>query len=271
MILLMGIAQKISGFRTLLQFDNWPVLMLARVFDRRTGLVTYRKGSLEVLVDHHGGDENGTRACLVSDMYRKHLQVMGLSGPLRVLDLGANGGGFPLMLLLDGFDVVQAVCVEMSPSTAQRLIVNLDTNLNERAVGINAAVCGAKAQPEILIERTRGGTGLSMYAGTSPTTRVAVPTVTMSALCERYFQGTFIDLCKIDIEGAEYDALETAPDEVLSKIRNLIIEFHDPSRTPHLIRRLLDVGFREISPDPDTRTGDHTEVRSFRREGRSGV
>lgn len=266
MILLMGIAQKISGFGALLQFDNWPMLILARAFDRRTGLVTYRKGSLEVLVDHHGGDENGTRACLVSDMYRKHLQSMDRSRPVRVLDLGANGGGFPLLLLLEGFEVVQAVCVEMNPPTALRLFVNLDTNLNGRALGMNAAVCGANAGPEILLEPHRGGTALSIYdQGVATGTRIAVPTVTIAALCERHFVNTSIDICKVDIEGAEYDALETTPEEVLRKIRNLIIEFHDAARTPRLINRLLDAGFREISPDSGTRTGENTEVRSFRR------
>jgi FkbM family methyltransferase len=268
----MRIAQKLSGLKALLQFDNWPMLILARTFDRPTGLITYRKGPLEILVDHHGGDENGTRACLVSDMYRKHLSTLGTARPLSVLDLGANGGGFPLLLLLDGFEVAHAVCVEMNPSTALRLRVNLDTNLNGHAIGINAAVCGAAEEPEILLERSRGSTGLSIYEDRTPETEnhVSVPTVTMSALCERHFPDTSIDICKIDIEGAEYDALDATPDAVLNKIRNLIIEFHDPVRTPHLVSRLQDAGFRETSPDAQTRTGEHTEVRSFRKTDPNG-
>jgi FkbM family methyltransferase len=263
----MGVAQKLSGLKALLHFDNWPMLILARAFDRPTGLVTYRKGPLQILVDHHGGDENGTRTCLISDMYRKHLSTIGVTAPVRVLDLGANGGGFPLLLLLSGFEVVQAVCVEMNPSTALRLRVNLDTNMDGRAIGINAAVCGPNAQPEILLERRRGGTGLSMDRNrcSSAEPSIAVPTVTMSALCERYFPDTCIDLCKIDIEGAEYDALGAASDAVLNKIRNLIIEFHDPVRTPQLVSRLQTAGFRDFSLDHETRTGEFTEVRFFRK------
>jgi hypothetical protein len=94
---------------------------------------------------------------------------------------------------------------------------------------------------------------------------VAVPTVTMNALCERYFPNSAIDICKIDIEGAEYDALGNAPDAVLDKIRNLIIEFHDPDRTPQLVSRLLSAGFREFSPDPETHPGEFTQVRFFRK------
>lgn len=91
----MGFAQKIAGLQDLLHFDNWPMLVLGRTFDRRTGLVTYRKGQYEILVDHHGGDENGTRACIVSDMYRRHLNSIGIRGPVRLLDLGAKWGRLP--------------------------------------------------------------------------------------------------------------------------------------------------------------------------------
>lgn len=263
----MGIAAKMGALKALLQFDNWPMLILARTFDRSTGLVAYRKGPLQILIDHDGGDENGTRNCLISDMYRKYLTPIGAGKPVRVLDLGANGGGFPLLLLLDGFEVVQAVCIEMNPSTALRLRLNLETNLDGRAIGINAAVCGSDAAPEILIKRSRGSTGLSMYEdkSTAAADHVVVPTVTMAALCERYFPDTSIDICKIDIEGAEYEALGAAPDAVLNKIQNLIIEFHDSARTPQLVTRLLNAGFRESSPNSETRTGKKTEVRFFRK------
>jgi len=257
--------QKLPGLRALLQFDNWPMLVFSRTFDRKTGLVTYRKGTLEILVDHHGGDQNGTRACIVSDMYQKHLSAMTTNGSVRVLDLGANGGGFPLMLLLNGFDVAQAVCVEMNPSTALRLCVNLETNLNGRAIGINAAVCGLNAEREILLERSRGSTGLSMDTnrGSETEPHVSVPAITIGDLCDRYFPDNPIDICKIDIEGAEYDALEATPDSILNKIRNLIIEFHTPARTPPLLSRLRNAGFTEITPDAETQTGENTEVRSF--------
>jgi FkbM family methyltransferase len=269
----MRIVEKLAGMRMLLQFDNWPTLIVGRTFDRKTGLVTYRKGSYEILVDHHGGDENGTRTCLVSDMYRKHLGGIATTESVRVLDLGANGGGFPLMLLLHGFDVAQAVCVEMNPLTALRLLINLETNLHGRATGINAAVCGLNAEKEILLQRSRGSTALSMEAnrGSLTDAHVSVPTITISELCERYFPDAPIDICKIDIEGAEYDALEDTPDSALRKIRNLIIEFHIPARTPSILGRLHNAGFEEFKPDAESQTGENTEVRSFRNTSHEGA
>jgi tRNA1(Val) A37 N6-methylase TrmN6 len=54
-------------------------------------------------------------------MYREYLPFFTFSGPARVLDLGANGGGFPLMLRLAGIDLARVVSVEMDPMTFLRL------------------------------------------------------------------------------------------------------------------------------------------------------
>lgn len=268
----MAFIPNLGGLQVLLQFDNWPMLVLGRVFDRRTGLVTYRKQGLEILVDHRGGDQNGTRSCLVSDMYRRHLDGMAIKGPVRVLDIGANGGGFPLMLRLAGYDLAQVVCVEMNPPTYLRLLVNLATNIGGQATGINAAVCDV-AGSEIPLQLSRGNTGMSMYENRadSAASHVSVPTTTLAAVCDKYFRDQEIDICKIDIEGAEYDALGAAPDAVLKKIRNLIIEFHDPDRTPPLLSRMLQLGFMDTT-GADGRTGERTQVRVFRRaETSAGV
>jgi hypothetical protein len=53
---------------------------------------------------------------------------------------------------------------------------------------------------------------------------------------------------------------------VLQKIRNLIIEFHDPAQTPVCVSRLLRLGFTEITGQGDAATGEATEVRAFSRD-----
>ena len=53
----MSIKTKVAGMRAVMAFDNWPVLLLGRLFYRKTGLVVYCKNHLEILVDHRGGDE----------------------------------------------------------------------------------------------------------------------------------------------------------------------------------------------------------------------
>jgi FkbM family methyltransferase len=261
----MSIATRLAGLRAVLVFDNWPMLLLGRIFDRKAGFVVYRKNGCEILIDHGGGDQVGTRQCIATDMYRRYLPSFSLSGPIRVLDLGANGGGFPLMLKIEGIEIERAVSVEMNPLTFQRMLVNVSTNLGSSAVALNAAVCGEQGA-EILLAPSRGGTSQSMYAHRAEAAmpHVSVRTTTMPALYEQYFKSQLIDICKIDIEGAEYDAVAATPDAVLLKIRYLVMEFHDPKRTPALVERISALGFTQIAAEKDHRTGATTEVRVFR-------
>ncbi len=61
------------------------------------------------------------------------------------------------------------------------------------------------------------------------------------------------DLAKFDVEGAEVEALERAPDEVLLQLRQLTVEFHDfvdPSLRPRIMdihRKMERLGFRRIN------------------------
>jgi FkbM family methyltransferase len=249
---------RFSGLQALLGFDNWPMLVLGRLFDRKTGMVIYRKNGLEILVDHHGGDENGTRQCIVSDMYSKYLPGFNLRGSVSVLDLGANGGGFPLMLKVQGVAVGRAACVELNPMTYLRLGLNLASNFGSSAVAINAGVCSWPEGSEIQLASVRGSTmtSISEDRPDSAIPLVSVSTTTLDSLYKRYFNDGFIDICKIDIEGAEYEILESTPDDVFQKIRYILVELHDPVRTPAYLKRIGALGFTEVTVPEDRRTDD---------------
>jgi FkbM family methyltransferase len=63
----------------------------------------------------------------------------------------------------------------------------------------------------------------------------------------------YVDILKIDIEGSEYDVMPSISDEILSKIRQITIEFHDfidnnlKDKTENIIKRMESLGFSKIS------------------------
>lgn len=63
----------------------------------------------------------------------------------------------------------------------------------------------------------------------------------------------YIDILKIDIEGSEYDLLENISPDVLEKVRQITVEFHDfidPNlkiKTKNILSKIESFGFKRIS------------------------
>jgi FkbM family methyltransferase len=57
----------------------------------------------------------------------------------------------------------------------------------------------------------------------------AVPGISLAQLLDDYSLDD-VDLLKMDIEGAEYDILDGASTAVLSRIRNIVFEYHEIER-----------------------------------------
>ena len=123
-----SILSKIQGIYEILSFDNRWEILFNRLLFPKTGLIVYRRKNVEVLIDHLAGDVNGMRMCLVSDMYYRYVKKMNLPSKLSVFDIGANSGGFPLMLKLNNFEIENLTCVEMNPNTFARLQLNIQKN-----------------------------------------------------------------------------------------------------------------------------------------------
>ncbi|MBS0659704.1 MAG: FkbM family methyltransferase [Verrucomicrobia bacterium] len=224
-------------------FDNAGQLFFDRLLGRGTGLTVYRKGDYRILIDHRGEDQYGTRVCLTDGVYDGLLASLSLPRELQVLDLGANGGGFPLLLGLRGHTFRRLCCVEMNPNTFLRLSFNVHSNGFPDAVLLNAAVApesGALERPFGLgsvseaVGEGRGASGLTRR----------VPLLTLDEIARQAgFEGE-IDLLKVDVEGAEYDVLlGAAATATLQRTRHLLIEFHDDARTPAVRQRLTELGF----------------------------
>jgi FkbM family methyltransferase len=255
----MLVVQKI---RSLIAFDNWAELLLQRLFFRRNKLQVHRIAAMHILVDHRGADAGSIRTCIGTSLYRPFILAARLPRSVRVLDLGANVGGFSLLLASLGHQFERLVCVEMHPLTAERLRFNIKTNIHLASEVVNAAVCGHSRT--INLELGHGSTGDNIYRG-SPRggTQYAIDGRTFDDIVNAYFDGPApIDICKMDIEGAEDEVLAapTSENQQLHRVRWLLIEMHHRASYAHLCEVLRNRGFEQVASDGKDQCG----VRLFR-------
>jgi FkbM family methyltransferase len=246
MRLLTWIRHRWDGLQATMQFDNWPFLVIQRC-SFQTPMV-YRKRGVRFLVDRAGGDQYGLIECVARDMYSRHFPRLTKGRPLRVLDLGANSGGFGLALILGRFEIERIVAVEMNLRTYARLAFNLVNNIGSKASPVHAAVCETKRG--IRVADNTGWAGNSIYnQELSNTPTLEVPGVTFDELTLTYFPNERVDILKMDIEFAEYEVLFSETCKSIVQYDHLLIEIHEDERHKEkaLIQRLDELNFEMLA------------------------
>jgi len=236
-----------EGLRAMACFDNAAQLITSRLLFRRNPVSIYRMGGRSIVIDHSGGDATGTRMAIASTMYRRLLPRMRLDVPVNLLDLGANGG-FPLMLSIHGVALRRCVCVELNPKTFARLTFNVRYNIDCAFKGWNVAVCGEPRDFELYLGTGSTSDSIWRMQRTEGARKVTIPGMTLDDIYGQSFEGETVDICKIDVEGAEHEIFETPHHQCLRSVRYLVIEIHNvEGRNPEQVVRAIQAqGFREI-------------------------
>lgn len=246
--MLQKLSNALSGLRAIIQFDRVFFTLCQRLLGRQLGWTIYSKGGLKFLIDHLAGDQNGTRDCITAPMYRELFKEMQLPRQMRLLDLGANGGGFPLLCLDLGFDFSALTCVEVNPFTHSRLSLNIRHNVGLRPKILNVAIGGHPR--EITLSFPSGGTGFSIYgaANGAASEDSIIKVLTLDEIMHLGFGDGAVDLCKMDVEGAEYEVLLGDSADSLRRVHYLVIEIHaaESARRDALLRKITDYGFERI-------------------------
>lgn len=242
---------KLAGLNETFQFDNWIQIIVDRTLFRAK-LVIYRYRGMDVLIDHSAGDANGLRNVLSTSMYAKWLTELNLPMSICVVDLGANAGAFPLLLRGSGYSLRNSVCVEMNSKTFERMHFNLVSNFERDTITVlNLAVAGTDGSIDLY--PSGGSTSDSIDNLSKPIlgqVPIRVECISLHTLLTTYLNDQVIDLCKIDIEGAEYEVILACPDECLRRLSRIIIEVHrigdGSDREKRLLSKLTGCGFREF-------------------------
>ncbi len=159
-----------------------------------------------------------------------------------VLDLGANLGDFSSAI------VKQYGCrccaIEANPALCQKI------KPNPRIEVHNLAVAGRSGPITLYLSASCDASSI-LTGGRRTVGKTEVQAVSLDELF-RLAGIDQVDLIKMDIEGAEIEVLESCSDELLSKVPQLTIEFHDfCGLTPRpaverSVRRLRSLGFFPI-------------------------
>lgn len=246
-----------ASIRTILSFDNWPSLIAGRLFSRSTSLQVHRVAGMQMLVDHRGADAGSIRTCIGSPMYRQFLAKVKLPEKISVLDIGANVGGFTLLCQALGYTLNPCVCLELNPNTFERLRFNIKTNIGLDAKVENCAVWSHTKTLNLSLGFGNTSDRIEDNARCGNAQDYLIPAATLNHVIEKYFDSGNIDLCKIDIEGAESAILLGDHCQKIQQIRHLIIEIHHDRTYSQLIARLSQFGFNKVANLPGKKLGVH--------------
>jgi FkbM family methyltransferase len=200
----------------------------------------FRGKSVDVYMRTETGDINMFYEIFWSDMY--NIPESLLAAPLNIIDLGANVGFTTMYFALKYPD---AKIISLEPSKMNFVVLQKNIALQKNVKALNAAVWFESKQIPF------------MEAANAYNSRIAETDTEHSHTIEAYNVEDIlskenidtIDLLKIDIEGAEKDILQKNQDW-LNKVKNIIIEIHEPYSFSDLQEDLAKYGFTIMNP-PD--------------------
>lgn len=178
-----------------------------------------------------------------------------------VVDCGANLGGFA-KAMIDRFSC-RVVAFEAAPNVFSRL------PNHPKLTARNVAVCGKDGPVRLKLDSDITRTSISSL-GQSNGTEIEVQGCALSGLLDDAGEGSFIEVLKLDIEGAELEAIDSLPDRQIAQVGQITIEFHDflgyyPTReVERRVARISKLGFRELFWSRSRNTGDVLLVNASR-------
>ncbi len=160
-----------------------------------------------------------------------------------VLDVGAHRGFFTLYARALN-PTVPIVAVEPEPHNIHAFEQHMRLNNIALVSLVPAAVAGTSGSRALLVAEDSHNHELARVSGVAggSTMRVAAKSLA-DIIAEHHIES--IDVLKMDIEGGEYEIIDTVDEDVWSKIRLVVMEYHTISgrKVSELERGLRERGF----------------------------
>lgn len=198
--------------------------------------ITIRLGNIQVRFRPFQGELYLYKEIFIDRVYERHPSFRVCPGWC-VFDVGANIGIFTLKAACQ-HGAAQTYAFEPDPETFVRLLKNLWRNGLSNVVAIQKAVGKAPGVARF----TRGSASTVGHLGAAPGqligSELTVDVVSLSSVIQQE-KIPVVNLLKLDVEGAEVDALQGA-EPVLDRIERVVVESHSADllrECEHILQR----------------------------------
>ena len=237
--------------QTLTRFDN-GFSILGDILWRRPDELTYVTDGVTVTCPNRDGARFAVYELFADDAYQLPWFTRGLRADPVVLDLGGHIGSFSLAIS-QLFPQARVDAYEPTPFTSGYLRRNIEQNqLGDRLRVFESAISAHAGVLVMAIADDGSAHNGVMLVGAPGMASIEVPS---TALADAFAAAPGpVDLVKLDIEGAEYEAiLESSPD-LWSPVSRVVMEYHEmPGRSwDDLETFFAGVGLEVARRDPST-------------------
>ncbi len=208
--------------------------------------IAVRLGGIQVGFRPFQGELNLYKEIFIDRVYEQHPSFRVCPGWC-VFDVGANIGIFTLKAACQ-HRVAQIYAFEPDPETFVRLLNNLQSNLLANVVAMQKAVGKAPGMARFIRGPASPMGHLGTAAGQPIGSDLSVDVVSLASVIQQE-QIPVVNLLKLDVEGAEVDALQGA-EPVLDRIERIVMEYHHADLLEECERILTRYHFRKVLQVP---------------------
>ena len=221
---LLGIKRTRSLIRCFLSMSkyltNWPSSIIRELMFRKDKLIPYSlRNSLNLTIRAKSYDK-----FIVQEIYigAYDIALRDLPPNPTIIDAGAHIGVFATKVMKE-IPGAHLFCIEPIVDNLELLRENLNNNNFSTRVTIAEGLLSNSEDSKIIYGRKNHSAGFNLYMPTE------VQYTAASYTLESFFRDqniTSCDLLKLDIEGGEYEVLESTPEHVFKRIKSIVMEYH---------------------------------------------
>ena len=161
-----------------------------------------------------------------------------------VLDIGANVG-YSSVYFAGIYPQCEVVAVELMHSNFEQLNRNTEF-LGQRITTLEAAVWSHNNGVSIADDTFRDGDAWSHHASEAKDAKSLVPSITMFELMQKHAM-PHVNICKIDIEGAEFELFATGNRRWVDNCDVILLEIHEDLATFDIVSEMHADGFHSFT------------------------